>query len=1262
MRCALCRRFAGVVCRGGLVGVFIYLFAAACPALSQELSGSVLIKLRSAQELQGYQTKGATAPQSSSSSTVRSSALTIAEEYGLGAPEHFLYPTNATLRSASLGVKGNEKKDRYVRLTPPSAANLDDVVASLSRDPRVAYAEKETILRATAFPNDPLINEQYAHAITQAHLAWDVHTGGTTTTIAIVDTGVQPDHPDLRDSLVPGESFVGPSTTDEQGHGTHCAGIAAASGNNGQGIAGVSWAARIMPVQVLDASGSGTTGAVAAGIRYAAEQGASVISLSLGGSAYSQTLQDAVTFARGKDAVVIAAAGNDGTSDLHYPAGCQGVVAVGATDSLDQRTPWSNYGDWVTLFAPGRSILSTYLKSSYRKLNGTSMATPYVAGAAALLRSYSPGLNEQEVRSALQQATDDIAEQNPGQVSRVLQGRLNMARLLGLLPRATARFSVVGLAEVVGNQDGQLTAGEEVAIRIAVRNLAPTATTFRIAAGSESPDLEILQSEQSIGSVAGGSVSYPGVGSSIIVRIRNNARVVGDVAEVSLRLLTDQGEAQRISTTLPLGYPQISGFPLVVPQARSAGSVIVNDLDGDGDQEVVFPLSGTVTNYLWVVDSQGRAVPSWPKPLSATTNQGPIGHHVAIGNIVGDSRKEIAVGVRGQYSFLSSAPVYVFSSNGDVLPGFPRKLGAPGFSPSKNESVSHGATIPTLADIDGNGLLDLVLGEGVLTDATDVVGPSRIFAIAGDGSDLPGFPLEVPERISPGSPLVVDDLDGNGSPEFATITGFSAVQAWNQQGTSLLRHLVRQGGKLFQPPLGLASVQPYGNERSLSSFGPLGVSLVSTGGIISPGFPSVAGLPRAPDTWASEGEAQTPFWRDFDGDGIFEGLSVTSATVYYENMTLINAIDSLGNVKAGFPIQLRGLPSTKITGQVLVEDLDGDRSPELIIPLAHGIEIRSPFGKKSFSASIPYPSKCYLTGSLTPTIGDINSNGVPEVIFPCQPESFTLKIHAFELSGAQLTGERYWPMYQQDGTRSGRFQGVGTTPPTPTPSPTPTATATRTPTSTPTSTPTFTVTPTPTVTVTPPPTMTATPTATLTPTLTPSRTPTASPMMTKTATPSTIPTGTPSLSPSPTSSSTPSATSTPNVAGEPSPVPTVAPTPPGPLLTPLGMPPTPITRPSDGADRVMLELVQVRSIKNGRTRLRVRATGRGTQASETPLSSRLWVSIQCARDKRRVRHSIGVRYPGAAQTWMKNLSPRMTCQAKSEYLGRTLTSRVSRLR
>jgi len=319
----------------------------------------------------------------------------------------------------------------------PPTKSLAETLEHYKNNPKVEYAEPDYIRQASIVPNDPSYSSQWALPKISAPQGWNITTGSSSVTIAVLDTGIDYSHPDLSAKMwlnadeIPdnsldddgngyvddnkGWNFLYPGNNnplDDNGHGTHVAGIAAAATNNLTGIAGVSWGARLMPLRVLDSFGYGYDSDVAEAIAYAVNNGAKVINLSLGGSSSSDTLLDAVNDAWGSGCVIAAAAGNSGSSIPWYPAAYDNCISVAATDSNDSKASFSNFGSTIDIAAPGVDILSTYWDThdwhNYLSLDGTSMATPHVAGLASLLFSQDSGIINSQVRSLIENNADDL--------------------------------------------------------------------------------------------------------------------------------------------------------------------------------------------------------------------------------------------------------------------------------------------------------------------------------------------------------------------------------------------------------------------------------------------------------------------------------------------------------------------------------------------------------------------------------------------------------------------------------------------------------------------------------------------------------------------------------------------------------------------------------------------------------------------------------------------------------------------------------------
>lgn len=286
----------------------------------------------------------------------------------------------------------------------------EDAIESYRELPFVEYAEPIIEFTMLFSPNDPYYSShQYGPQIIDIEEAWDITRGDSSTIVAVVDTGVQDDHEDLLGQVVQGYDFIDDDSNpeDEEGHGTHVAGTIAALIDNGLGIAGIAPDVKIMAVRVLDASGSGTNASVANGIVYAADSGAKVINLGFSSSHHSSIVQDAVEYAWNKGVVVVAAVGGSGNTRRSYPAYYQDTISVAATDSNDEKASFSTYGPWVDVAAPGVSIISTKLNGGYVEKSGTSMASAFVTGVAALLAS--KGLSNSEIRSAIEDTADYIS-------------------------------------------------------------------------------------------------------------------------------------------------------------------------------------------------------------------------------------------------------------------------------------------------------------------------------------------------------------------------------------------------------------------------------------------------------------------------------------------------------------------------------------------------------------------------------------------------------------------------------------------------------------------------------------------------------------------------------------------------------------------------------------------------------------------------------------------------------------------------------------
>jgi subtilisin family serine protease len=318
-----------------------------------------------------------------------------------------------------------------VHMDPPDRA---EALVRLRGSHFVVNAEKDAVLEAfDTVPNDADWSAQWGLRRVGLPGAWDRTHGSNAIVVAVLDTGVDAQQQDLQGAILPGYSLL--QSADDNGHGTAVAGIIAARADNREGIAGVCWTCSILPIKVLDADGTGDTARVAGGIVRAADLGARVISMSLGGPGDDLTLDQAVAYAQQKGAILVAAAGNHGTSAPFYPAAIPGVIGVAATDETDRLYSWSNFGSWVQVAAPGCNAAPA-LAGGYVLFCGTSSATPVVAGLLALELSTRADVARDEVINALESTTVPL-----GDVVRY--GRIDATAALAPLAASPSASSVV---------------------------------------------------------------------------------------------------------------------------------------------------------------------------------------------------------------------------------------------------------------------------------------------------------------------------------------------------------------------------------------------------------------------------------------------------------------------------------------------------------------------------------------------------------------------------------------------------------------------------------------------------------------------------------------------------------------------------------------------------------------------------------------------------------------------------------------------------
>ena len=355
----------------------------------------------------------------------------------------------ASARGAGLAQPLLEVGPKAVLVDVTGATSLEAAARAYGADANVLYAGPDWVMHANETPNDPFIGSQGALNTIQAPAAWNRTHGSSGVLIAVLDSGINEAHPDLAGKVAARRDLTGSSTgTDDLlGHGTHVAGIAAASTNNAIGVAGVGYDSRLLNVKVLDDSGSGSISMLFNGIYWATDNGAHVINMSLGADEDCSTswwedlfdvgrneLRDSISNAWSHNIVLVAAAGNNGANRQQWPGACPNVIAVANTTIADVKSSSSNFGTWVDLAAPGSSIFSTAvpgaakcqsgLVGQFANCSGTSMASPHVAGLAALVRASCNFSSSADIVARLTSTADAI----PGTGSDWQFGRINALR------------------------------------------------------------------------------------------------------------------------------------------------------------------------------------------------------------------------------------------------------------------------------------------------------------------------------------------------------------------------------------------------------------------------------------------------------------------------------------------------------------------------------------------------------------------------------------------------------------------------------------------------------------------------------------------------------------------------------------------------------------------------------------------------------------------------------------------------------------------
>jgi hypothetical protein len=870
------------------------------------------------------------------------------------------------------------------------------VCEELSGDPEVEYAQPNYRYHPFAEPNDPLFADQYAHQLAQMPEAWDITTGSPKVVVAVIGTGVDVNHPDLKGNIwvnpgeIPGngkdddgngyvddvrgwdfgdgDADVYPSgSSDYAGHETMVSGVIAAVGNNGIGSCGVTWSCKIMALRVSD---NFTSAEVAAAVRYAADNGARIVNMSFGsddlGPEGDPVVKEAMDYAFGKGVLLVAAAGNDDTDRPKYPAAYYDVLAVAATDGEDMRARWlngtagSSFGLWVDLAAPGTDMATCTLGGKYTAGDGTSFSSPYVAGVAALLLSQRPSLTPMEIRAVLENTSDpiDYSSMDPN-LGYLGTGRVNAYKaLLGVDTRYP-------LGEIVepGPRAEFAAEANQIPIVVFVHGDA-----YRVEFKGYGQDewRQIGQSPEGPNAAYDGpihlSILNPGVGSYVLrLSVTTNGRSH-----------VDQGTFGVPAGAERRGWPSaLSGKD--APYFVFYSSPVCLDIDADGRPEVIQPaLWETTTDYgnaTYAWNQDGNSATGWPRELDGySTPLTPV-----VGDIDGDADLEVVTVTEG-----GSLYAWHAESGKPASGKWPVSLG------------SWDAVVPcspVLADLDGDGASEVLVAA---TGSTNM-----LYAVRGDGKLLWSRIYTVH------GPISAADMDRDGNVEIA-LCGYAAATS------NIYTYILDHQGQMLKKWKGGSDMGTVISD--LDADGKSEVVFCTEDSVKAVHLDgSTLWTTKAPGAFSGSGAISVG---DLDGDGkkeVFVSTLVDSGSFQY---TLVYAFDCRGRPlsEAGFPKTILGYA---VSSEPLIGDLDGDGRKELLVGaagaslMAWRLDGRIVAGFPRLGVATDY--------YVTPSLCDVDQDGLTEILLGGEDGRF----HLIDLPSRYGSDSMEWAMSRHDAQGSG---------------------------------------------------------------------------------------------------------------------------------------------------------------------------------------------------------------------------------------------------
>jgi len=469
---------------------------------SDYLPNTLIIKFR--KDMSVSQISAATTTLSANSQIVNTSTFKDFKQLFKGSILSSNGPIVRTDFSDTIGL------DRIYEFKFNGNTSVETVINEILENPVVEYAEPSYIYHTSYVPNDPFYNpsQSFLRQI-KANLAWDVIRNSSGVVIAIVDSGSDLDHEDLRANIIlPGKDLVGASFTtmiedndpdvrsDSTDHGVRVSGLASAVSDNGIGISSVAFNARLLIVKAGADNNSTAIYKGYEGIKYAADNGANIINCSWGGPAGGSYGQDIINYAVAKGCLVIAAAGNEGSLEPEYPAFYSGVMAIGSVDNSDRKSSFSNYGTYISISAPGETF-TTGNRNNYTIARGTSFAVPLVSSTAALVKSRFPNFQMSQVREQIRVTSDNIDAGNLNFAGLLGKGRLNVFRALTETPPSIRQQKIT----VIDKSRGAIPPGDTLRIFLDLKNFLSPVSALAVKLSSDNPNVQVIDQQVGIGSL-----------------------------------------------------------------------------------------------------------------------------------------------------------------------------------------------------------------------------------------------------------------------------------------------------------------------------------------------------------------------------------------------------------------------------------------------------------------------------------------------------------------------------------------------------------------------------------------------------------------------------------------------------------------------------------------------------------------------------------------------------------------------------------------